>query len=394
MIRILQDLCDGCGDCVSSCPFNAISGESEKYINAACKICGLCIKKCPQNAIIDDTKENLRQDELNKKDYSGILVYVEHSEGRILPVTFELIGKAHELAKVNSHKISCIFIGSDEKELTTLLDYGVDKVYAYLHEDLKHFRADVYTNAFYDCIQRSKPTAVLVGATSVGRSLAPRIATRCKTGLTADCTGLTMRPNTDLVQTRPAFGGNIMAQIITTHNRPQFATVRARVMDAPKKSKPFGTIKRIPINEKMLMSDIKLSNISKKQSVIGIENADTLIVAGKAIKRVRDMDMLKELAQLLKGSVGATRPVVEAGLADHTMQIGLSGRSVRPRLIITCGVSGSVQFIAGMKSSEHIFAINTDPKAPIMNIADYAAVGDLYEVIPRLISELKEGGQF
>ena len=388
MIKIQRNLCDGCGLCVTSCPFGAITAENnELTINPACTGCRLCLNACPKNAIIEETKQ---QPTVNKTTYRDILIFAEHSNGRIAPVTLELIGKARELAQSVSQQVCCLFIGGDTDDTAAkLLDFGVAKVYVYLHRDLKYFKADTYTNIFYDCTLRCRPSAVLVGATSIGRSLAPRVATRCRTGLTADCTGLTMRPNTDLIQTRPAFGGNIMAQIVTEQNRPQFATVRERVMDMPRKVYPFGTTEHIPVTPQMLRSDITLTNVRTKQMPAGIEQADTLVVAGKIIKTAKDMEMLQELAKLLGGRVGATRPVVEAGLADYSMQIGLSGRSVRPKLIITCGVSGAVQFIAGMKASEHIFAINTNPDAPIMKIAHYAAVGNVFEIVPALMERIK-----
>ena len=388
MIKIQQSLCDGCGICVTSCPFSAIVMENDKAsIDPACTGCRLCINACPKSAVIEEIKQRLVVD---KTAYKDILVFAEHSDGRIAPVTLELIGKARELAQSVSQQVCCLLIGDNTADIAAkLLDFGVAKVYAYLHRDLKYFKSDAYTNIFYDCVNRCRPAAVLVGATSIGRSLAPRVATRCQTGLTADCTGLTMRPNTDLIQTRPAFGGNIMAQIVTEQNRPQFATVRERVMDMPKRISPFGTIEHIQVTPQMLSSDITLTNVRTKQLPEGIEHAHTLVVAGKIIKKPKDMEMLQELAKLLGGRVGATRPVVEAGLADYSMQIGLSGRSVRPKLIITCGVSGAVQFIAGMKASEHIFAINTNPDAPIMKIAHYAAVGSVFEVVPALIEKIK-----
>ena len=391
MIKLQQSLCDGCGLCVASCPYGAIAIENNKVsITPSCTNCRLCLTACPQHAIIEDVNQRSL---IDKSMYKDILVFAEHAEGHIAPVTLELIGKARELAQSVSQQVCCLFIGDDTANTASvaakLLDFGVSTVYTYLHKELEHFKADTYTNIFYDCVNRCHPTAVLVGATAIGRSLAPRVATRCQTGLTADCTGLTMRPNTDLIQTRPAFGGNIMAQIVTEQNRPQFATVRERVMDMPKKVQPFGIIEHIQVTPHMLRSDITLANIRTKQLPEGIEHADILVVAGKIIKTPRDMEMLQELAKLLGGRVGATRPVIEAGLADHTMQIGLSGRSVRPKLIITCGVSGAVQFIAGMKASEHIFAINTNPNAPIMKIAHYAAVGDVFEIVPALIEKLK-----
>jgi len=269
-----------------------------------------------------------------------------------------------------------------------LLSYGVNNIYLYNNAELRHFRSDVYTNIFVDCVNISRPAAVLVGAGFVGRSLAPRAATRLRTGLTADCTGLELRENTDLVQTRPAFGGNIMARILTTNHRPQFATVREKVMDMPEKTNMLGTLVNCNVTEEMLKSGITLSNIREKPVLEGIEHAEVLVVAGKAIKNERDMLMLTEFANSLGGKVAATRPVVESGLAHHTQQIGLSGRSVRPKLIITCGVSGAVQFIAGMKAAEYIFAINKNPEAPIMKIANYAVVGDLFEILPKLTEKI------
>ena len=387
MIKIIQELCTGCMKC--KCPFHALVMENSKMsINAACRNCSACIKSCPNNAIIEEV---YTQPKLDKSKYSGVMVYAEHNDGILQPVTFELIGKATELANEISQNVSCVYIGAkpNDSEFDKLLKLGVKDVYAYTHEDLRYFKSDVYASVFYDCITKFNPTTVLVGATTVGRSLAPRVATRCRTGLTADCTGLSMKPNTDLVQTRPAFGGNIMAQIITSNHRPQFATVRARVMETPREVKPIGKVMHMPVTPEMLLTKIVLDNIQKKEMPEGIEFAETLVVAGNAVKKPAEMNMLSELAALLGGRVGATRPVVEAGLAGHLKQIGLSGRSVRPKLIITCGVSGSVQFMAGMKSSEYIFAINKNPDAPIMKIAHYAAVGDMYEIVPKLINRLK-----
>lgn len=383
-MNVKPELCDGCGLCIDCCPFGAIrQNGSAIEIGYACKGCELCIKACPKRAIASETEQDAF---CKKSDYKGILVYVEHTNGHIATVTLELIGKARELAQPLSQDVYCLFIGTDIADAAdALLDYGVRKVFVYQHSAIEYYRADVYANIFYDCVARYRPSAVLVGATSVGRSIAPRVATRCKTGLTADCTALEMREDGNLVQIRPAFGGNIMAQILTKNTRPQFATVRAGVMDTPAKTARFGSIEVLPVPDALLRSNISLANVRKKIHKEGIEYADVLVVAGKAIKTPRDMEMIRELAVLLDGSVASTRPLVEAGLADYSMQIGLSGRSVRPRLMITCGVSGAVQFIAGMKASEYIFAINKNAEAPIMKIADYAAVGDLYEIVPALI---------
>jgi len=390
MIHVNSSKCDLCGQCVKTCPFGAIEiTENGAEINAACKMCRLCIKKCPQKAIAIVNEERAR---VNKEEWKGIMVFVEHLEGEIHPVTLELIGKARELAGKINHPVYAVFMGHDiTARAGDLPAYGVDRVYLYDYEQLKHYKVDVYANAFEDCIRKVKPSVVLIGATSIGRSLAPRLSTRFRTGLTADCTMLDIRENTDLVQIRPAFGGNIMAQIITQNSRPQFATVRYKVMNqAECLENPKGTVERCYMDAGRLDSGIRVLNIKKKEKEPGIADAQVLVVAGRGIKEKKDMALIEELAELLGGQVAVTRGLVEDGWAHYTKQIGLSGRTVKPKLIITCGVSGAVQFTAGMNGSENIFAINRDKNAPIFKIAHYGMVGDLYEVIPELMARIKE----
>lgn len=284
-----------------------------------------------------------------------------------------------------------VFIGSNiYDKAEELLHYGVDKVFVYDEEELKYFRIEPYTAAFSDFINNIKPAAILVGATTIGRSLAPRIAARFKTGLTADCTILDMKENTDLVQIRPAFGGNIMAQIVTPNSRPQLATVRYKVMTAPERSEEVkGEIIKCEIKKENLKSKITALDVKKKNKDVGISDAEIIVAAGRGVKSEKDIDLLKELAELLGGEFACTRPLIEAGWVDAKRQIGLSGRTVRPRLIIACGISGAVQFTAGMNNSDYIFAINTDDKAPIFKVANYGIVGDLYKIIPDLIEKIK-----
>lgn len=247
-------------------------------------------------------------------------------------------------------------------------------------------------NVFEDFIKNNKPTSILVGATPVGRQLAPKVAARFKTGLTADCTILDMKSTTDLVQIRPAFGGNIMAEILTPNNRPQMATVRYKVMETPAYSEDInGEIVNCKTNNIDFESNIKILDVIKKPKEENIESADILIVAGRGIKKKEDLSMLEDLADLLNGQLAVTRPLVENGWAEAKRQIGLSGKTVRPKLIMTCGVSGAIQFVAGMNNAETIFAINNDEKAPIFKYANYAIVGDIYEVIPKLIEKIKVG---
>jgi electron transfer flavoprotein alpha subunit len=246
------------------------------------------------------------------------------------------------------------------------------------------------TTVFHDFVQNIKPTVILLGATPIGRQLAPRLAARLRTGLTADCTKLDINENTDLVQIRPAFGGNIMAQILTPNHRPQMATVRYKVMDAPERNEiESGEIIECMINSSELECKTQILKIIEKEKEKFIESADVLVVAGRGIKQSKDLHMLKELADLLGGQLACTRPLAEANWLEAKRQVGLSGRTVRPKLIITCGVAGSVQFVAGMNKSDNIIAINNDENAPIFKVANYCLTGDLYEIIPNLIDKIK-----
>lgn len=376
---------------INICPFGAIEEKNnELIINAGCKMCKLCVKKGPQGAI-EYVEEAVVS--INKEEWNGIAVYVDHIDGVIHPVTYELIGKARELADKISHPVYAVMMGEGILEASEeLLHYGVDKVFVYNHKKLDRFKMEPYTKAFEDFVLNNKPTAILVGATSVGRQLAPRLSARLKTGLTADCTVLDINENTDLVQIRPAFGGNIMAQILTPNHRPQMATVRYKVMDTPKRnSERSGEIILCDIADEELESKVEVLNIIAKEKVQYIEASEVLVVAGRGIKKEEDIAMLQELADLLGGQVACTRPVMEAGWLEAKRQVGLSGRTVRPKLIITCGVSGSVQFTAGMNNSDQIIAINKDENAPIFKTAHYCLVGDLYEVIPSLINQIKTG---
>jgi len=389
LLVINQTRCNLCGKCIASCPFSAISQHGDKFeIGAGCKLCKLCLKSCPQQAISPLEEERQAVD---KNDWRGILVYGEHYGGNLHPVTVELIGKARELADVIEHPVYVLLIGNHIGGLAEhLLQYPVDKIFTYDAQELQHFRVDVYTKIFADCIRAFKPSIVLVGATSIGRSLAPRVAARFRTGLTADCTTLEIRKNTDLVQIRPAFGGNIMAQIITPFTRPQFATVRYKVMTpAQPVAAPWGMVVNRTVLPELLKSEIIVQQVAQREDSPGISEAEVLVVAGRGVREQKDLILLEELVALLNGQLATTRPLVEMGWAHYTQQIGLSGRTVKPKLIITCGVSGAVQFSAGMNTSECIVAINKDPNAPIFAQAHYGVVGDLYEVVPLLIEKIK-----
>jgi electron transfer flavoprotein alpha subunit len=374
---------------VNICPFKAIEDKNGKIeINAGCKMCKICVKKGPAG-VMEFVEEEVKT--VDKSLWKGIAVYVDHVEGDIHPVTLELIGKAKELASKVGFQVYCLFLGSNiEDKAKELLHYGVDQVFVYDREELKDFRIEPYAAAFEDFINKVKPSTILVGATTIGRSLAPRMAARFKTGLTADCTILDIKENTDLIQIRPAFGGNIMAQINTPNTRPQLATVRYKVMNAPERSSEAnGNITLCDVESSKLSSNINVLKVTHKEKEESISDAEVIVVAGRGIKSEKDMELVHELADLLGAQIAGTRPLIESGWLDAKKQIGLSGRTVKPRLIITLGVSGAVQFAAGMNGAEYIFAINQDEKASIFNIAHYGIVGDIYEIVPQLIEKIK-----
>ena len=370
---------------VSLCPFGAITYENGRAdISAACKLCKVCVRK--SDGLVEFKED---RQEIDRSLWKGICIYADCNGGQLHRVTFELCGKAKELAQVTGHPVYALLIGHNtESAAKKLLHYGVDKVFVYDHEEFADFRIEPYTAAFCDFIEKEKPSSILVGATNLGRQLAPRVAARCRTGLTADCTVLQMKENSDLVQIRPAFGGNIMAQIVTPHTRPQFCTVRYKVFSEPKPSEaPSGEIVPMAVTEQMLRTDIHILSSEDKPRDVDISEADVIVAVGRGAVGI--LDKAKELADLLGGVLACTRPLVEGNVLDAKHQIGLSGRTVKPKLIITLGISGAVQFAAGMKGSDCIVAINSDPAAPVFDIAHYCVTGDVNEIVPRLIAKIK-----
>lgn len=390
-IKIESARCTLCEVCLGVCPFNAMSRIEDKIIvNSACKLCKICIKNCPVGAISLEEAHRLM---VNKNNYKGIAVFAENRQGILAPVVKELLGKARTLAEVIDHPVIAIVIGASTEEVVNqCLHLGADKVIVAEDVELTEFRADIYTDVLVSILERLKPSVVLVGATPVGRSLAPKAAVRMDTGLTADCTQLEMKENTDLVQIRPAFGGNIMAQIITTYTRPQFATVRYKVFDAAVWiSDPKGTVERVELNLNEHSSSIRILDAEPLKHQELLSEAERIIVAGVGVNNPKGLSYVNELASLLDASIAYTRPMVEKGISTYQYQIGLSGRTVKPKLIITCGVSGAVQFAAGMQNSDRIIAINNDPDADIFKIAHVAIVGDCAQVLPKLIDQLRKG---
>ena len=388
-IKIHQDRIADREAAKALCPFGAISENAagELEIGAGCRMCRLCIRKGGGAfEFVDDSAPSV-----DKSAWRGVAVVAEVApDGALHPVGLELLGKARELAAKISHPVLAVVIGARTDDAAAkLLAYGADEVYVYEDPAFEHFRIEPYANALEDFINAVHPSSVLVGGTVNGRSLAPRVAARFRTGLTADCTVLDMSPSTDLDQIRPAYGGNIMAHINTPRHRPQFATVRYKVFSAPPKGEPHGRVIKRSLPAERLLSKIEIISRTPKSAEKGIEEAEVLVVCGRGVKRPEDIALLKELADALGGEIASTRAVVEAGWIDAKRQIGLSGRTVKPKLIITCGVSGAIQFVAGMSGAETIVAINSDPKASIFKVAHVGLVGDLYTIVPELISGIK-----
>ncbi len=390
LIRFNAARCDLCGTCIRDCPFGALSmGERGIEVGETCRMCGLCVRRCPHKAITFEQKAGA----VDKRQWRDFLIFVEQERGDIHPVAYELIGEARKMAPKVGYKVNCVLVGGEgtAQNAEKLLPYGVDTVYVYEHPGFAGFKADCYADAVADCIANTQPSSVLIGATSLGRSLAPRLSTRYHTGLTADCTTLDIQPNTDMVQIRPAFGGNIMAQILIANSRPQFATVRYRVMDRAKKvDNPTGIVARCKVTDAMVHSGIKVISSTLIEKKKTIEEAERIVAIGRGVRNEEGVELCRQLAQALGAQLAFTRPMVEQGVGDQLHQIGLSGHTVRPKLIITCGVSGAIQFTSCMNSAETIVAINSDPNAQIFGVASYCIVDDLYQVVPKLTQLLQE----
>lgn len=324
----------------------------------------------------------------------GVLVYAEQEDGVVHPVSFELLGKGREIADKLGVELWSVLLGYRvRRQAEELVYHGADRVFLYDHPSLEVFDVVKYKHVLVELARETEPLVFLVGATPLGRSLAPRVAAALNTGLTADCIDLQVDENGELIQIRPAFTGNILAHI-KTRSRPVMATVRYRVMKAPKRDPSRkGVIVERRLCEIPETGLKFLGKVSARR--VNLAEADVIVAGGRGLKRKEDLKMLEELASLLGGVLGVSRPLVDEGWISKDYQVGFSGNTVKPRLYIACGISGSPQHLAGMRGSDVIVAINIDPSAPIFRVADYGVVGDLYEVVPRLIEELRrvKGGR-
>ncbi len=391
MIKVLIKKCSGCGICVKSCPFSAIEIKDKKAVIDLdkCNLCGACVEICPLSAIEIERIEK-------KGDLSGfknVWVFAEQKKGIVQSVVYELLGKGRELADTLGVQLWAILLGNNIKDKADdLIARGADRVLVAEDKLLENYLDEPYTQVLIDLIKKYKPEIVLTGATTIGRALISRVATKIDAGLTADCTGLEIDSDEKiLLQTRPAFGGNIMATIITPNHRPQMATVRHKVMkEAQIDNSRKGEVEIINYNGKLSSRTKILDIVDELGKSVDLTEADVIVSGGYGLKKPENFKIIEDLASSLDAAVGASRSAVDSGWIPYAHQVGQTGRTVCPKLYIACGISGQIQHLVGMQSSDVIIAINKDPEAPIFKVATYGIIGDLFEIVPLLTKRLNE----
>ncbi len=392
-LLIDKDTCTGCESCIPACPFGALSmKEGIAVVDEKCTFCGACVDVCPVNAIVLEKEEKAVT--IDTGAYKDVWIFIEHEHGKVANVSFELLGEGRKLADVLGCKLCGMIFGEKADDfIKEVVASGAEKVYVTESPVLKQYRTDPYACAAVNLIRKYKPEIVLFGATTQGRDFAGTVATTLETGLTADCTGLDIDPETKyLKQTRPAFGGNIMATILDYPNyRPQMSTVRPKVFPMPPRddSKKGEVIREpLPMTEEQVRT--KVLEFIKGAETVSLVDAEIIVSGGRGLGSGEKFKVIRELAQVLGAAVGASRAAVDSGWIPYEHQVGQTGRTVRPKIYIACGISGSIQHQAGMKTSDIIVAINKDPEAPIFKIATYGVVGDLFTVVPMLAQEFKK----
>lgn len=392
MIKVLTDKCTGCKLCTKACPFGAIEIRDKVAVIdlTKCNLCGACVEACRFGAILLERKP---QEEKDLSLYKDVWVFCEQKKSIIQSVSYELLGEGRRLAdKLGAH-LCAVLLGEGMRDKAQELFWrGADVVYLVDSPKLRNYLDEPYTNVLVHLIKKYKPEILLCGATSIGRSLIARVAVKTYTGLTADCTGLDIDLNRRLLlQTRPAFGGNIMATIISPNFRPQMSTVRHKVMkEAVVDKNRNGKLIVEKISEEELLSRAQIIDIVEEVTqTVNIAEADIIVSGGRGIQKPENFKLIEGLAMAIGGAVGASRSAVDAGWIPYSHQVGQTGRTVSPKIYIACGISGQIQHLVGMQSSEIIIAINKDPDAPIFKVATYGIVGDLFEIIPALTKKFK-----
>ena len=388
-IQIIVDKCVGCGLCIKVCAYDAVSLVDKKAVlNERCTVCGACVSACKYDAILIERRPFKGQDVEN---YSGICLFAEHRGGALSSVVYEIIGAARELKASLDKKISAILLGSSVREMAEeLVSYGVDEVWMMEDPSIGDFNEEIQADLVAKILLDKKPEIFLGGGTIIGRSLLPRVAAKILTGLTADCTELTIDGENRLLrQTRPAFGGNIMATILCNSHRPQMATVRHKVMKAAEPLQGHeGQIQEV--SYPILKPRVEvLEFVPEQTDTVNLADADFIVSGGRGLKDPKNFALIEELAKAIGGAVGASRAAVDAGWIPYSHQVGQTGKTVNPTIYVACGISGAIQHLAGMKSSDIIIAINNDPSAPIFNVAHFGIVGSLFDVVPEMVNQIR-----
>jgi len=389
-IIIDSEKCRGCKKCISACPFDALYMEGKLAVlkPEECRACNACVKACPFKAISSNVKEEVKKESLS--DFKGIWVFAEQHHGKVQEVAYELLSTGRRLAKDRGCELAAVVLGHNVTDSAShLIAAGADKVYVVDQPELAEYEANVYTDALNQLIAKYKPEVILAGATAVGRAFFAKVAVRARTGLTADCTALSIDKESHLLhQTRPAFGGNIMATIMTPNHRPQMATVRPKVfkMMTPDPKRKGETLLEAL---KLVTAGTKIVKAERNASNVNIAEAEIIVAGGRGLKKAENLEQLKKLADLLGGVVGVSRACVDAGWISASHQVGQTGKTVCPKIYLAFGISGAIQHLEGMRGSDTIIAVNNDPNASIFGIADLGIVGDLFEILPMLIEAVE-----
>jgi len=395
MIYVIEDKCIGCSLCVKACMFGAVKVVDKKAVidMDTCTLCGACVTACKkQNAIVIEEKP---REEVDLSAYKGIWIFAEQRDGELMNVGPELLGVGRELADTLSVPLSAVLLGSETDGMPQeLIHYGADQVYVVDHPLLEQYQTDIYAKALKSLVDRYLPEIFLFGATTIGRDLAPRLAVRLRTGLTADCTGLVVDPEKRLLaQTRPAFGGNLMATILIPNHRPQMSTVRPNVMKRlePQTSREGKIIqvKDVSIQAEDICTRI-LEIVHDADTTVNLQEAEIIVSGGRGLGKPENFELIRELASVIGGAVGASRATVDAGWIPSYHQVGQTGKTVHPKLYIACGISGAIQHLIGMQTSDIIVAINKDPDAPIFDVATYGIAADLFDIVPALTKAFRQ----
>jgi len=393
-INIIKEKCKDCGICLSKCPQGALKMENKVVtMGPECNFCNQCCepKFCPFG-VFEHVEDKAPAIAIDITEYKDVWVFAEQRAGKLVNVSLELLGEGKRLADEIGCRVCAVLLGENCDDLISeLYEYGADVVYYANAPELKNYNPDSYTKVLNDAVLLHKPDIVLFGATHIGRDLGPNVAVKAETGLTADCTQLDIDPvDKKLMQTRPAFGGNLMATIICPKHRPQMSTVRPGVMSKLEPA-PGKKGERVDLAVSFAPGDIRMEVVEivkALKEIVSLHDAQVIVSGGAGLGSAEGFDLIKKLADKLGGVVGASRAAVDSGWIDHSHQVGQTGTTVKPRIYVAAGISGAIQHLAGMQNSDYIIAINKAENAPIFEVADYGIVGDLYKVIPAFMEAL------